>query len=182
MIINSRRIFKTKTTSQFEVSELLSFIFIGEILKPSKTLWLVSPWVSDVVILDNRSGEFSSLDPSWGRKQIRLSEILFKLMSLGVTVKIVTKKDEEHSEKFIEMIENIVNNYGFHKYFNRLFREKLHIKGILTDSNQLTGSMNITYNGLTINDEEVFFETSPEKIAETRLFFNNEYDCEGYSE
>ncbi|GAA6620053.1 hypothetical protein NUACC26_058690 [Scytonema sp. NUACC26] len=44
--------------------------------------------------------------------------------------------------------------------------EELHAKGILGDGYYLAGSMNFTYNGTTVNEEALTFETSTEVIAQ----------------
>ena len=53
--------------------------------------------------------------------------------------------------------------------------EELHLKGILGDGYYLAGSMNFTYNGITINEEAVTYETSAEAIAEQKLIFTNRW-------
>ena len=77
--IKTRRIFKTASTSQSEVKDLLQEIFVGELLSPSKCLWLISPWISNIEIIDNQSGTFTTIDPTWGRRPIRLAEIVVKI-------------------------------------------------------------------------------------------------------
>jgi phosphatidylserine/phosphatidylglycerophosphate/cardiolipin synthase-like enzyme len=53
--------------------------------------------------------------------------------------------------------------------------EELHTKGILGDGYYLAGSMNFTYNGITVNEEALTYETSPEVIAEQQLIFINRW-------
>jgi len=48
-------------------------------------------------------------------------------------------------------------------------RDALHTKGILTDGGLLLGSMNLTYSGLELNEESVYYETSPDAIAKARV-------------
>ena len=47
----------------------------------------------------------------------------------------------------------------------------LHTKGILLSRSLLIGSMNLTYNGLEMNDEWIQFSVDPDDIATTRLEF-----------
>ena len=35
------------------VADLLQAIFAAEILRPSARMWIVSPWISDIPVLDN---------------------------------------------------------------------------------------------------------------------------------
>ena len=62
----TRRIFRSSYTSNAEIRELLELLFTAELLLPSRCLWIISPWLSDLDLLDNRSDAFSSLDPQWG--------------------------------------------------------------------------------------------------------------------
>jgi PLD-like domain len=170
MKFKSRRIFKTANTGQKEIQELLQFIFIGEILSPGQRIWIVSPWISNVKILDNRTGLFTSIDPTWGKKEIRLIEILIRLMILKVEVILVTRPDE-HCKRFFQEMSEPIENYGLQGQFKKFYREKLHTKGIMTAENLLTGSMNLTYNGLFLLDEHIIFDVDSKIIAQTRLNF-----------
>ncbi len=170
MKIKTRRIFKTAHTGQKEVQELLQFIFIGELLSPGKKIWIVTPWISNVPILDNRTGLFTSLDPSWGRKEIRLIEILIRLMNLKVEVIIVTRPDE-HCKRFFSQMDDPIENYGLQNQIQKIYRENLHTKGIMTSENLITGSMNLTYNGLFLLDENIIFDVDSKIVAQTRMNF-----------
>jgi len=172
MIFKSRRIFKTATSSQNEIRELLQFMFMAELISPGEKLWLVSPWVSNVPILDNRSGLFGSLDPTWGQRVVRLNEILVRLLSLNTEVIIVTRPDD-HCKNFVQRLEEEVDSSGGHDKLTVLWREELHTKGILTTKSLLTGSMNLTNNGLDLLDEQVTYDTAPQEIAQGLMNFED---------
>ena len=55
-----RRIFRSSSTSNAEIRELLESLFAAELLSPSRCLWLVSPWLTDLELLDNRAGAWSA--------------------------------------------------------------------------------------------------------------------------
>ena len=44
-----------------QVTDLLQTIFASEIVAPSSRLWIVSPWISDIPVVDNRANSFTSL-------------------------------------------------------------------------------------------------------------------------
>jgi len=83
MNILYRRIFKTQTTGVTTIQELLQTMFVAEVLQPGDEIWIVSPWISNVVLIDNRSGSFDALNPEWGRREIRLADVLVTLMNHG---------------------------------------------------------------------------------------------------
>jgi hypothetical protein len=172
MIFKSRRIFKRGTSSQQEIRELLQFIFVAEILSPGERVWLVSPWISNVPILDNRSGFFTSLDPGWGHRQIRLNEVVMRLAEFKTKVVIVTRPDD-HCKGFVQHLTEELESVGRGEHLVVLWREELHTKGILTSWALLTGSMNLTNNGLDLLDEQVTYDTDPRDIAQGRINFES---------
>lgn len=60
-----RQIFLHGPLGQRHLREILSAQFSGLILYP-EPIWLISPWMSDFDVIDNRGGQWSFLDPSWG--------------------------------------------------------------------------------------------------------------------
>lgn len=175
MTYRSRRIFKSTNTSQSEIRELLQFIFTGEMLSPGKRVWLVMPWISDVPILDNRAGGFDVLDPGWGHRELRLIDVILRLLALRTEVVIVTRGDA-HNKKFTDRLTEAASENGVDAALRIITRDVLHTKGVLTDTGFLSGSMNLTYNGLDLLDEMVTFDTSPPDVAQARVNF------EGYIE
>jgi len=91
-----RRIFKTKTTGVATIQELLQGMFVAEVLQSGDEIWIVSPWISNVVLIDNRSGSFDAINPEWGRREIRLADVLVTLMNHGTKIQIVTRNDESN--------------------------------------------------------------------------------------
>ena len=165
-----RRIFKSQTTGVITTRELLQTMFVGEMLHTLGTLWIVSPWVSNIVLIDNRSGNFDSLNPEWGRREIGLAEVLAALMVRGSRVVLVTRAIETNNN-FINAIREQAERHALEDQLAVILREGLHSKGILLSRSLLLGSMNLTYSGLEINDEFVEFCIDPEEIARTRLEF-----------
>ena len=171
---NTRRIFKAAHAGSAELRELLEFVFTGELLMPSEELWLVSPWVSDVHILDNRGGVYDALLPEVGKRQVRLSEILLMLVLAGAKVRLVVN-DSDHNDAIVERLGDLAREWGVEEHVCIARRDVLHTKGILTSNSVILGSMNVTYRGLEINDEVVTFDASPDAVADARLNFRNLY-------
>jgi hypothetical protein len=168
--LTSRRIFKSQTTGQAELRELLEMLFAAELLSPSRELWLVSAWVSNVEILNNEDGAYDSFMPDWGRRSLKLTETLCSLMLQGCSVTLVTN-EAEHNKSIFEQLQSLACDWGVEQRLVLLRRETLHIKGILTDHFYLSGSMNLTFNGLTINDECIVLDTAASAIVQPRLEF-----------
>lgn len=166
-----RRIFKSQQTGVATIRELLQSMFVGEMLLVGSRIWIVSPWISNVVVLDNRSGNFDTLNPEWSRKEIRLVDVLVALMARGSRVVIVTRNLETNIP-FINILKETADLHALENQVTIKLHSLLHTKGILLSKCLLMGSMNLTYNGLEINDEWIQFSIDLDDIAKTRLEFD----------
>lgn len=176
MIHLRRRIFKTQLTGSASLRELLQTMFVSEWVSASNEgkLWVVSPWISDITLIDNRSGDFDSLNPEWGRRQVRLAEILVSLMMRSNNLSLVTR-DVETNDPFLQTIGDLARQAGVGSQLNIVIRNELHTKGIVLSRSQVLGSMNLTYNGLEILDESIEFCIDQREVAVMRNQFHNDY-------
>lgn len=165
-----RRIFKSQLAGSATIRELLQTMFVGEMLAPGPVVWIVSPWVSNIVLVDNRSGNFDTLNPEWGRREARVADILFALMTRGTQVHLVTR-DVDSNRAFLSTMRDLSLHNGLEEQLDVVLRQELHTKGLLLSRCSLMGSMNLTFNGLTFNDESVLFSIDAEDLARTRLEF-----------
>jgi phosphatidylserine/phosphatidylglycerophosphate/cardiolipin synthase-like enzyme len=165
-----RRIFKNQQSGGATIRELLQSMFVGEMLESGERIWLVSPWVSNVVLIDNRSGNFDSLSPEWGRREVRLADVLISLMARGTRVVLVTR-DLEVNMPFFDRLREDATMHAVTEQLTVRFDPLLHTKGILLSHSLLIGSMNLTYRGLEMNDEWIQFSVDPQDIATTRIEF-----------
>lgn len=166
----TRRIFRSAVTSQDVVRELVQMMCLAELVAPSREIWLVSPWISDFVLLDNRSGRFDAINPQWQRREIRLVDFVLQLLTNSTRVVVVTRPDV-HNQTFLDRLNDRALEAGVSDYIQLLQRNRLHTKGILTDGGLLLGSMNLTYSGLELLEESVYYEISAEAIAKARVEF-----------
>ena len=165
-----------KRSSSEELAQLLQSLFAAELIAPSRDFWIVSPWISDIPLLDNRDGSFQHLEPTWPTSTVRLSQVLGKLVGLGTNLRIACRPDERN----LEFINNLDSTTEGSRTQLSIFRSNdLHEKGILGDSFYLSGSMNLTYYGLTVNEEALQLHTDLEFIAEKRLHLASRWSLEG---
>ena len=170
MSILYRRIFKTQTTGVVTIQELMQTMFVAEVLLPGEDVWIVSPWISNVVLIDNRSGNFDALNPEWGRREIRLADVLVTLMSHGTRAHVVTR-NESSNDSFRTRIADLASEHDLEESLKVHIHDQLHTKGLLLTRSLLMGSMNLTYNGMTINDEWVELSLDPVDLSRSRLEF-----------
>lgn len=163
--IQPRQIRNRQATRFFP--DLLQSIFAGEILAPSEELWLVSPWISDIPILNNAAGQFRSVVPEWDLAPIRISQILHYLAKRSTKIHVAIR-EEKHNKPFLQCLEMVD---GINIYVAPL----LHEKGLLGDDYFLSGSFNLTFNGITLNDEIAHLYTDKAIIAANRISFNERW-------
>jgi len=174
---SARLIVKTLHGSRDEVRDLLESLFAAELLAPGEQIWLVSPWVTDLPLLDNRAGAYAGLEPSWPKRFLTLAELLaFALKTAPLCrVRVVTRPDV-HNQRFCRRLRTLAELDATH---GRLGveddRGTLHIKGLAGTHFALKGSMNFTYNGVEVLEEAVELETDLSRVASLLLSFGAHY-------
>jgi len=167
----TRKIFKSAVTSQNAVREVLSMVFAQELLAPSGEVFIVAPWISNIVIFDSRLGQYSTLNPEWAKREIRLVEVLVAIAANGTALHIHTRPDD-HNKTFKRRITEAMTDAGLHDQLCWSDKNaQLHTKGVLTDRVLVDGSMNLTESGVALNDEAVTVSFEPEQVATARIHF-----------
>jgi hypothetical protein len=173
----SRFIVKTAATNCDDIRDLLESLFAAELLNPGPEIWIVSPWVSDVPLLDNRSGAYSGLEPSWPKRHIHLAELLAHALKVNpITVVRIVSRPDDTNIRFTERLRFLAELDGTGdrlRIDNQ--RPQLHTKGIATHSFALIGSMNLTHNGLSILEEAVDLNVDPARIAQFLITLKGYY-------
>ena len=145
---------------------LLQSVFAAELLSPSGKLWLTSPWISDLYVLDNRAGGLDALTPDRGRAQFRLSEVFRLLLNAG-TILYVHTRDDLKNRQFLDFLETEKKRMPNQVHIRK--SASLHSKGLLGNGFHLRGSFNFTHSGVNVNEEGAEFTTNPEAVAAARI-------------
>lgn len=173
----SRLIVKTSAENSNDIRDLLESLLASELLCPGPEIWIVSPWISDVALLDNRSGAYSGLDASWPKRHITLAELLAHALKANpsTVLHIVTRPDS-HNTRFTERLRFLAELDG---NAERLRidenRPELHTKGIATHAFALIGSMNLTYNGISVLEETVHLDVDSARISQFLINLKGHY-------
>jgi len=146
------------------IRDMLQSLFTVELLRPSRRLWIGFGWISDIEILDNEARQFSALNPDWPAAPIRLSTVVEALAAKGCDI-VVLIRDHVHNRGFIERVRPLQAAGRI----RLIIAPDFHEKGLLGDGYVLSGSMNLTWSGITVNDEHVLLRTDPGAVAERRL-------------
>lgn len=167
---DKRQIMTKSLVGKQHIKEVLSGMLMGEILHP-REMWLVSAWVSDFELLDNRSGAWDLLNPSWGHRMVTFFEMLETAVSNGCHLNVVVKKHESN----LKPVTQLNKRLGRFTTYRLEETQKLHTKGLLTKHAFLGGSMNFTYSGTNRNEEMMIFDRDPNVLANTGLEFSTSY-------
>ena len=89
-------------------------------------------------------------------------------------VHIVARSDS-HNETFLRKMDDLSRASDNSDNLHVTIRDTLHLKGLLGQDYYLSGSMNLTYNGVEVNHEGVSFNRAHEVIAEARIHFQENY-------
>ncbi|MQC25806.1 MAG: phosphatidylserine/phosphatidylglycerophosphate/cardiolipin synthase family protein [Chloroflexi bacterium] len=156
---HSRQIMAARGQSNVP-GELLQSMLVTELLQPSPAIWIVSPWITNINVIDNSGRRFGFLDPG----PVSLARYISLLLDQNSKVYAVLNNDH-HNDRFIASLEDLGVVSNNHLTISRI--DRLHAKGIVSHHFSLTGSMNITYSGVNINDEFLEYTTESSKVHET---------------
>jgi phosphatidylserine/phosphatidylglycerophosphate/cardiolipin synthase-like enzyme len=157
------------------IQEALQSLFAAELAQPSVELWLLSAWVTDLDLLDNSGREFAGLRPDWPATRIALSRVLVDIASRGARVCVVVR-DAEHNRPFIRRLRE--QQAAISGRLGVAVSPNAHEKTLVGDDYVLGGSMNLTFNGTTRNDEHMLLRVDRSAAASRRLDLNRRWGSE----
>ena len=155
------------------VRDLLQSLFAAELIYPSTKLWLFFAWITDIELLDNSARQFASLEPDWPATQIRLSRVLGALLTRGVHIRLVIR-EHGHNNFFISRLRDLRSVHG--DKLKWIVERDFHAKGLLGSDYFLSGSMNLTVSGITINDEHLLLRCDPAVVAEQSVQLESQWE------
>ncbi|MET8613385.1 phospholipase D-like domain-containing protein DpdK [Streptomyces cellulosae] len=157
------RTLRTGAKTGLSVDSMLAAALMAEMINPSRELWLVSPWITDVRVIDNRHGSFDALFGDVPPSSWRLSDALLRIAGAGSHVYIITRPDS-HNEAFLRRIEAAeLDTVHVRRDAD------VHEKTLCGQEWLLTGSMNYTVRGMAKNDESVTYKVGGPDAGQARL-------------
>jgi PLD-like domain len=155
------------------VRDLFQSLFVGELINPSPKIWLFFAWISDIEIIDNSAREFAALEPDWPAAPIRLSRVLASLLSRGANLRLIIR-EHGHNDYFIQRLQTLKGRYG--ELIKWTIEKDFHAKGLLGADYFLSGSMNLTFSGISINGEHLVLRTDPAAVAEQAVELDHQWE------
>lgn len=153
------------------LDELIETVLISELIAPSPDLWLLSPWISDIPVVDNRAGEVISLIPWAPARVLRLTEVLVEIARRQCTVRVLVRDDPKNQQ----VVDRLTASTFEEIPLEVRIVENLHDKGLLTSRVHVQGSMNFTHFGRTVNEEGIVVTSDRDEVARARLSFQERF-------
>ena len=122
--MTTRQFLQSAADARNSTRELLQFIFAAELLAPSRCLWIVSPWLRDIPILDNTTGAFVSVCANLPKSEVRLSRVLLELLQRGTRVIVATRPGEGNRQVRDALVDAPFEAHAF----RFLERRELHVQ------------------------------------------------------
>lgn len=169
-----RQIFLSQRSGQRQCQEVLTGVLISGLIHPH-TMWIVSPWLSDFAVVDNRLYAWQHLVPTWPPQWIGFVEVVAQLIQSQNQLFIVTR-DNPTSRQFIQQLNDLLPTGASYQL---KYCEELHTKGILTEQVLVSGSLNLTFSGTHRNDELIHIFDDAQVIRGALAEFDQHYRQQG---
>ena len=133
-----RTIRKGRGRARSDVRYALENLFIAETLAASPELWIVSPWITDIPLIDNRGRRFTHLGIV-GDRWLKLSDVFLFLARKSGTKITIAISDHECSKEFRLVILRTFKENKLDQFLNLVVEShlELHEKSITTDNWQV---------------------------------------------
>lgn len=158
------RTLRISPVTGIRVDPVLTAVLLAELLTPSSEIWLVSAWISDVWVVDNSRGDYDSLFGDAVARVYQFSEVLALLTEHGSRLIVVTR-DVPENNSFLTRL----GRAAVAERLDVIRSPDAHEKTFCGEDWLLSGSMNFTMNGMTVNDEVVTYKLDKTAAAQTRL-------------
>ena len=154
---------------------LLTAVWAAEVVRPSAFLLLAATELHDGPALDNRAGGFSGLEPAWGERVIRVSDVLLRALKHGGEVWAFTRRRADGPSLFLARLRARAAESGFAARLRTAEPEALPVNGLYGDGFAVAGALALTEAGPDFAGEGVVFEPEfpPDRRAKLRTA------CEG---
>lgn len=168
--MTDERVLRTSARTGVRIDGLLATALLAELMTPSPHLWLVSPWIGDVDAVDNRSAAYDCVFSDPSSRIYTFAEVLAAITQAGSRLTVVTRPDS-FNDVFIGRLKRQAAPAGL----DVMQVEDVHEKTICGEDWLITGSMNFTYRGMSVNDEVISYRVDPAMAGTARIDFDHRF-------
>jgi phosphatidylserine/phosphatidylglycerophosphate/cardiolipin synthase-like enzyme len=156
-----------------DASRILQAIFVAELTSPSDEIYIVSPWISDIVVVSSPTSEFAALPEVGTASELRLSRAVAGLAKRGTRVTIAIRPDP-HNQAFLDALGSALDATS-RQNVRLETSAALHQKSLVGQRYAFAGSLNVTYSGLNLLEEWYLYTTEGEQVAQMRIELRDRY-------
>lgn len=169
---DTQRTIRTTPRKGLRLDDSLVPLFVSELIEPSRDLWLVSGWISDVAVLDNTDQDVTAVIGEGHAGPVPLSTVLSLITERGAILH-VSLRPNTHNHDFIGRLRRRITADRFRLHLD----EDIHEKTLCGSNWVVSGSMNFTWNGTEVNSEAITYTIDSQLAAQTRLDFEHRWQA-----
>ena len=167
---------RSVNTSSVQFEKIFESFMLLELHKPSKSIWLVTNWINDIAVLDNRVGRLKTNRQHLENQYIHLSDLFFQLLGSSTCNLII--RDTPHNEEFLHTMNKKLEHSKERKQRLRIKRCETIKEGMfLGERFCITGSMEWTFDGTKEFIGEAIISTAKNEIANAYSHLQTMYPC-----
>jgi hypothetical protein len=154
-----------------ELTDMLEWIWLAELLAPGEELCLLAPLIDNAPLLDNSTGAFDALDPGWGRRSVRLLDLVLRIAASGQRVVLGTLRAESQPLDFLGDLRTSVQDHGLENLVQVYELPWLSASGLLTSHGLLRGDLEFSYDAVRLAGASASFDVDPKVLQAARASF-----------
>ncbi len=139
-----------------QLADCLASLFALELMSPGGRLYLISPRLGDIPLIQSLFGQFRALMPELGQSELRLSDALAALGRRSSTVRVLYRPGDAPTDSFIGRLSPEVERRAV---------PRLEERGLIGESFYLRGSLEFSLGGVAAGEESVELTTEPADVA-----------------
>ncbi|WP_020388786.1 phospholipase D-like domain-containing protein DpdK [Kribbella catacumbae] len=155
---------RTRPRNGLAITDLLTSTLLSELCCPSDELWIVSGWITDIPILENKHRQYDAVLESVARSSLSLTEVLAELAARGAHLHVALRS-VDHNTRFRNRLQDRVRPDRLSLYESADVHEKI----MVGNDWVMKGSMNFTWNGVQQNEESIDFSVGKAAASFERL-------------
>ena len=163
--MSGNRSVRTRPRNGLAISDLLTSALLSELCRPSAELWIVSGWITDIPVLDNRHRQYDAVLGDVARSSLLLTEVLAELVERGCDLHVALR-EVDHNRRFVEAVGDRAQADRLTVYGSRRPCTR---RSWLATNWVMKGSMNFTWNGLQQNEESIDSRVDRQSAGKERL-------------
>ncbi len=144
--------------ARHELAGLLGSVWACELVRPSGLFVLAAPQLADGPALDNRGGSFTGIEPGWGERVVRVSDVLLRTAARGGRVWVLTRRTPDRPNVLLARLRERAAEMGATARLRTAELDSLPAAGVFADGFTVRGPLLLGEDGPDFLGEAVVFD------------------------